>query len=547
MKKRLILSAVLVGLLALGVLSVRGITAQMIQPAAQQTASVNALPGNILPNADFDDPNYPFYWRYPNHFVGGMWFEWWAGPNQPEFIDGGIKWHNVCYPVPPWGICVDDWHNSSQGYIRWGGPYIAGLYQPVHVDTCYYYRFSAWNRNDDSNYHPKVGIDPTGYQFPINYNEDTGAWNCPPDGNSKCPKPSLDSVAQLPATIHWSPEFDHAAYTWAPMDVTVEAFSTTMTVWTFVAPDSVGSPSRSTYWDYAALVKVPPPNGKLVADGVLPAADGFNTNVTTQTIATSAWLWWQTSQPAFTQVLYHYVGSTSMTSTPPIANVTSSFEFSTAIDYTSASSHAVHLGSLRPTSVYDYAILARRFTGSSCQTSVITGRFNTTDMLVPQGTLPAPGAEIIGATVFPYNTSTYVVWQSAHSGFDQVLYNYNGPITSTLYPTMTQIVHLPIFAKSLSADSTGNYAQHTQPSTLPNTLHIVKLDGLTPDSNYAAVAVSGWTESGQDQYAVSAQLAFQTVVPSTLAAGLSEEQLAGQLQACLSNGGQLEACVGQVR
>ncbi|MCS7179721.1 MAG: hypothetical protein N0A03_10760, partial [Anaerolineae bacterium] len=51
---------------------------------------VEAMSGgpNLLVNGNFDDPAYPFYWRYPNHFVAGGWIRWWIhGTVLPEYDD----------------------------------------------------------------------------------------------------------------------------------------------------------------------------------------------------------------------------------------------------------------------------------------------------------------------------------------------------------------------------------------------------------------------------------------------------------------------------
>ena len=503
---------------------------------------LNPTGANLLANGDFDQSS--FYWRPTNHFVGGMWYEWWVGGEMPEFIDGGHPHHSQCYPVPTTGSCESN-YNHSQGYIRWGVPFVAGVYQPVPVVACTTYRFTAYNRNDDWYYHPKVGIDPTGWRPTELHGAPPD--NCPPDSQTPCPNPSLDQNHPFPSTMIWSPEFEHTPLTWASQSITAEATAMTVTVWTYVAPDSNSGFSRSAYWDYTSLVQVPPANGKLIAEGTLPAADGSITNVTTQTTALRATLGWKTGQPALTQVLYHYVGDANMPSPPPIANVVSAYEFSTAIGYTPSTDHQARLPSLRPTSLYDYVILARKLVGNSCQTSVYTGRLSTTDMLVPQGALPAPSSDITGLTILPFEHSAYVIWQSAKPSYSQVLYHYAGPITPTILPTLTQQVFLPIAAVASTQDSTLNYEFRTVPITTFTTLHIIQLTGLQTDSVYSAVAVSAWTEGDADEVAVSSRADFRTAYTPTQASVPSRTQLAEQLQACLSGGKALDACVEKAK
>lgn len=505
------------------------------------------IPGNLLTNGDFDNPIYPFYWRPTNHFVGGMWYEWFA-VEIPEFIDGGITSHNVCYPEPPPGkLCVENEHNSSQGYIRWGAPYVAGIYQPVTVTPCQYYKFEMYNRNDDPHYHPKVGIDPTGQGLPAYIPPDGNGLpvNCPPDGKSKCPNPGLKSPADLPPNIVWSPEFDHAAYTWASQSVIAEAVSTTVTVWTYAAPEAIGP--LSTYWDYGSLIQVPSPSGMLIS-GTLPSPDGAITGVTTATTAFRANIAWQTNGPAVSQVLYHYVGDATMPSPPPIAGSAADYELHTPIDMAWSIAHSVRLPSLRPMSLYDYAILSRRLVGGACQTSVVTGRVSTTDILAPAGRLPAPSSDITGLTVLPFETSAYVIWQSAQPAYAQVLYHYMGPVTATIPLTATNHIYLPLITSTSDNNgSTYDYELKTAPTTGLDTLHIIKLSGLYTSSRYSLVGISAWSDGDQDKVAASNRTVFFTQnTPTMMAASAQPDQWIEQLQVCMVSEKDLTACIDKL-
>ncbi len=463
----------LVAFLALGVHIAKGNQTVASTPVPQPALTTGT---NLLINGDFDSLNYPFYWRPTNHFVGGMWYEWFWTATIPEFIDGGINHHNVCYPEPPPGkICVDDMHNSSQGYIRWGASYVAGVYQPVSVAPCAYYEFEMYNRNDDSNYHPKVGIDPTGQGLPayIPPDGDNLPLNCPPDGHSKCPNPGLKSPADLPPNIVWSPEFDHAAYTWAGQSVTVEAVSTTLTVWTYAAPEEAGS--LSTYWDYASLVQVPPPSGMLVPEGALAAPDGLISGVLSGVMPGSLVIKWQTAEQAISQVLYHYVGPSSISPVPPIASATQQFEQHTEIGDIFTTSHSIKLQNLATDSIYDIALLSRRWTGSQCQSSVYVLRLQTTDSLIPAGTLPPVDGKItnvISATLFD---SAKLNWQTTDPAFSQILYHYVSPITTTLPPI---------------ANTTQQYELKTGITAVTSLDHSIKLRNLTPLSVYDVALLS---------------------------------------------------------
>ena len=522
---------------------VKAVAPEPPEPALSDQATAVT---NLLVNGDMDQLG--FYWRPTNHFVANGWYEWFWADAIPEFLDGGIKYHNACYPLPPAGkICVDDMGNSSQGYIKWGAAYMAGIYQPVSVAPCTLYQFTAYNRNDSNNYHPKVGIDPTGQVLPpyVPPDGDRLPLNCPPDGHSKCPNPGLHTRSDLPPNIVWSPEFDHAGETWAAQSVTVEALSTTISVWTYAAPDNVGSPSRSTYWDAASLIQVQSASSLLT--GTLPApSPSFITGVTSSTTAIRANLSWQTSQAAVTQILYHWVGDAAMTLVPPPVTSVSDFESFTPVDIAAATAHSVRLANLRPTSIYDYAILARRMVGSTCQTAVVTGRFNTTDALVPAGALPAPSSDIVGPVIKPHDPqSVYVIWQSPKASYAQVLYHYIAP--PTIAPTMTNHIYLPIIRNSAGTDFTTNYELRTSPEFTATTLHVIEVTGLLTDSQYTAVALSAWSEGDQDKVAVSKRVSFSTESTSLLrAASIGPDQLVEQLQACLAEGKELDACVNEL-
>ena len=291
---------------------------------------------------------------------------------------------------------------------------------------------------------------------------------------------------------------------------------------------------------HASLVQVQSPSSRLLT-GTLPApSPSFITGVTSSTTAIRANLSWQTSQPAVTQVLYHWVGDAAMTLVPPPVTSVSDFESFTPVDSAASTAHSVRLANLRPTSIYDYAILARRVVGSACQTAVITGRFNTTDALVPAGALPAPSSDIVGPVIKPHDAqSVYVIWQSSKASYAQVLYHH--VVTPTVYPTLTNHVYLPIVHSSTGTDSTANYELRTSPEFTATTLHVIEVTGLLTDSQYTAVAVSAWSEGDQDKVAVSGRVSFSTESMSVLrAASVGPDQLAEQLQACLADGKKLE-------
>jgi hypothetical protein len=502
--------------------------------------SAQATGANLLANPEFDDY---FYFRPTNHLVANMWYEWfWASPYRiPEFIDGGHPYHDKCYPLPPAGQrCESEsGRNGSQGYILMAGTFVAGVYQSVNVATCGLYQFQAYNRNDALNYRPKVGIDPTGEVLPpyIPPDGDDLPRDCPPDGHSKCPNPGLSDPSKLPSHIQWSDPVNPPAYTWTPISVSAEARASTISVWTYAAPSTDGS--QSTYWDHASLVQVLPASGALIDPGTLPSADGTILNVVTSTTAIRADLSWQTSQPALTQVLYHYVGVATDPSPPAIVTSTSAFELHTPPGTTTPTSHSARLINLAPNSLYDYAILSRKLQGGSCQTSALTGRFSTTDALLPDGSLlPSPSGIVAGPIILPFATSAYAIWQSAQPSYGQVLYRH--VVTPTLYPNR---IYLPMISGGGGTNygSTSNYEFRTLPDFTLSTLHVITLTShLTPSEPYAAVAVSAW---GEDEATASTPTYFRMNPSTTTTANVNSGQLVEQLQACLAEGKKLDVCV----
>jgi len=220
-------------------------------------------------------------------------------------------------------------------------------------------------------------------------------------------------------------------------------------------------------------------------------------------------------------------------------------EFSTTITSDANTAHSARLPNLRPQSAYDYAILSRKVVGGSCQTTAVTGRFFTTDTMVPAGPLPAPDGNITHLTILPFETSAYVIWQSSVPSYGQVLYHYTGPVTPTIYPTMTNQIYLPLIMAVPSSGSTSDY-EFRSPIGAQSTLHIILLSGLQRDSVYSAVAISAWSSGDQDTVAASARKAFRTATTPTLAATADPDQLIGKLQACVSGGKTLAGCTEEL-
>lgn len=354
-----------------------------VQPFASPLVAQSSG-SNLLINGDMDGAGgqYPFYWRPTNHYVAGMWYEWFWTSAIPEYIDGGSPYHNECYPSPPGGKTCSDLDNHSQGYIRWGGGYVAGIYQPVAVTPCVNYRFEIYHKNQpDPGYISKVGIDPTGQILPPYPPEELDDYpdNCPPDYHSECPDPGLDSLDEFPPHIIWSPEA-YNVWNWQPLSLTAEAASNTITVWTYTDARNVQTPPKSTYWDYASLVEVPFPDGRLPSPSASPS--GFITNVVTQTVLDFLIVEWDTLAPASSQVWYRLITSTTPVSPtgpysysvylPIVVRTTipsaGEYPFATSLDTTPKTHHRVAIPHVREGDQIELVVLSRHPSGTVCQT-----------------------------------------------------------------------------------------------------------------------------------------------------------------------------------
>ncbi|MBN1877962.1 MAG: hypothetical protein JXA33_27320 [Anaerolineae bacterium] len=397
------------------------------------TTSDQQTDDNLLINGDMDQKG--FYWRPPNHYVAGMWFEWWSDHiHIPEYIDGGSQYHNVCYPSPgPGQLCKN---NHSQGYIRWGNPFKAGMYQVVNgTEPCTLYEFSIYNRNDTASYHPRVGIEPTGW-----YNTQSGGNspdNCPPDGKSKCPNPHLNINTKFPATMVWSAEFDHTAYTWEKGSITAEAVGSTVSVWTYAAPDS--GTIHSTYWDAGTLIQVPFPNGRLPEpESTTPS--GFIQNLTVATLD-KVIISWDTPEAASTQVWYTVVAAGE--GTP------SEYTEVTPLDTSLQTQHQVIIEEgLNVGDTVHFVALSRRPNTDRCTTET-SGPQSVT---IPEYITPddwTPSSNIQNLTTESVLDTLFITWDTPYTATTQVWYTIiHAPEPTT--PTTSIMISYPIYLPMIS-------------------------------------------------------------------------------------------------
>jgi hypothetical protein len=293
----------------------------------------------------------------------------------PEFIDGSNPMHGECYP--PGSEC-----GHSQGYIKMGGRYLAGVWQPAQVTPCQDYRLEGYVRVDGF-YHPQVGINPLGWKPP----ERPGDYGCSRYGSETlCYKEGLHSWADMPTSTVWSVDTNPPKYAWTGLSVTAEALTTTISVWALSAPESPGV--LSSYWDYMSLYQVPRQT-PLAPNGLVLAPDlSLNPTVIT---GTTTQIQWTTSQPAFSQVFYRLHSTptvsitSSLTSTAYLPLVVrggyvsvDDFTYHTEPTTVMATSHSFSLSGLEAGQTYDYMVALRGFDGSTCVTTgSVIGTFTT--------------------------------------------------------------------------------------------------------------------------------------------------------------------------
>ena len=318
--------------------------------------------GDLLTNGDMDQMG--FYWRYPNHYIAGGWFEYFSTRRWiPEYTygDKDIFIHT---------------HPGSQRIHAWANSYAAGLMQSPDVTPCTYYRFQAFGHSRPGNTppplwpaasHMKVGVEPYGWM-----------------SGRTIPKydPGLEPE-EFPATVVWSPEATND-FSWASYEAMTEALADTITVILFSNPEvnlDSGVWWNDTLWDTASLVQVPPPSGTLLDGSDLPEPDGLISNVSAKTLPHAIIVEWDTSMEASTQLLYRvWERSAPITPTTPLTIpvylpvVTTPLDVSILTRYsppdtTPVYHHRVLVTGLPASYDIDFVALSRRLQGNVCATS----------------------------------------------------------------------------------------------------------------------------------------------------------------------------------
>jgi len=315
-------------------------------------AETQSFTPNLLVNGNFDDPAYPFYWRYPNHHVAGGWIRWWIHETVlPEYDDARAQ--------RPY---YDGGH--AQVYFKWGHTYEAGIYQVVTgLAPCTPYRFTMWARNhslDGVLPHARIGLDPQGTQL----------------------TPSDDDCAVktgLPPQTVWSRE-QTALFTWEELSVEAEPLGERLTAILYAHPEPppYGGPYYyDTIWDAGRLITGTYPDGRL-PEPTSWTPSGFITNIVTSTVLNTLVIEWDTLAPASTQVWYEILPLPSPPISPtgaftvylPLVMKAPTFTDATSLDVTPVTRHRAVIPGLQDGQTLRFVVLSRRLLGGSCVTEV---------------------------------------------------------------------------------------------------------------------------------------------------------------------------------
>lgn len=324
--------------------------------------------GASLHNPGFDNHDwYEFDRRYQSAYPGGAWL-----PDDDNNLYNNIPESSL----QDWRLWFQDGTavvntDPEQVYVLFDeavqirpyetGPQLAGLYQVIYgTIPCLTYRFEMYGQSrpegDDAWAALQVGIDQAGWH---------------PDSRND---PAVHG--NFPDTTVWGPSHN---YKWAygPLTATAEALGTEITVFTYA--DAPSGRYHRILWDMGSFQEATP---DLISDPDNPPAVGRISNVTVDASSTTAQINWLTASPALGQVYYRLV-STSPTPVTPTLTLTPTFYLpmvrrvgsgstnpwlSTPLNKAFVSAHSEVISGLQPSSIYEYFVASRGFSGGQCVT-----------------------------------------------------------------------------------------------------------------------------------------------------------------------------------
>lgn len=339
-------------LLSLG----RGMAANAQQGDDPTTTTTLVMP--VLQNSGFDNHRwYEFNDRY------GTWLKgsWVPDDDDGQRLQDWRLWYMRGTPLlkafPESGVVHTGVESvvlrSYDGNVQEGG-----LYQVIYnVTPCLQYQFQmhALSRPDTNVSNPtaelRVGLDPTG-------------WHSDPAVDPAVP-------GYYPASIVWSAPQDFKYPTFGLLQVTAEALSDKVTVYTRAL--AYGGVKHAVVWDTGEFQEVTP--AMLHDPAALPPAS-LSPIVITST--GSVQISWATPASAVSQVYYRQVPAGG--ETPPdyphkvylplVMGGSPSTWIASPINKTPAISHSIWLTGLSTGQIYEYIAVSRGLSGSACVTWV---------------------------------------------------------------------------------------------------------------------------------------------------------------------------------
>jgi hypothetical protein len=349
-------------------------------PLPGDAGAVADAPSLHNPNFDndlwyhFPDRHAPTY--PPGVWVpdGNWWVEWYDWPVYGDPQDWRL-WFKHGTDIVDSDANHDHVHSGTHSVMMWtptdSGHQVAGLYQLIENTTpCFTYKFQMYGYSrqkeaSDNLNDMKVGIEQKGWLLNKDY---------------------APAVHNWPTTMVWGashPEYENG---FGLLEVTAEALSTQITVFTYA--DAVDGSSSKIHWDTGSLQEIPLTG--LISDPENPGGDdsGITFGPAVLPAYTSARIEWNTSSVAVSQVFYRLVANPSGPVSPPGTLLPFAIYLpflgrgsvpwlSTGLT-PSAESHSVVISGLQSGSTYEFYVVSRGVSDDACVNWVSDPREFTT-------------------------------------------------------------------------------------------------------------------------------------------------------------------------
>ncbi|MCP4537069.1 MAG: hypothetical protein GY832_07970 [Chloroflexi bacterium] len=315
-----------------------------------------------LHNPDFDNGYwYYFHERYDSSYPPGALIP--AGNDINDTQDWRLWFLNGTDIVD---CDPDDTAHSGDESVKIrafsdSGRQVAGLYQVITgVDPCHSYKFTMHGysrQKEDADWLAdlKVGIEPTGWH---------------PDSEND------PAVHNWPSTMVWGTS--HTEYTddFGRLEVTAEALDDEIVV--FLYADARGGVSHKIHWDTGSFQSVAwsgdlldDPDNRVVNTGGFVGTPSYTAGPTMVTV-----VWHTDPADTMNQVYYRRVSSESTTPPGtllahviylPLVNRSEGSWQWTEVDEGSENPHSISIMGLQPDTTYEYFVVSRGYSGTSCE------------------------------------------------------------------------------------------------------------------------------------------------------------------------------------